>query len=104
VGRDVLTGDGGADVFFFANAAEVSQAPKRDLITDFTTGVDQIEFSFGPAAKTYIGAAAFSNTAGEIRFVAATGQLQGDFDGNGVADFVLILDGVAVVTATDLGL
>ena len=36
---------------------------------------------------SFIGAAQFSNNAGQLRYDAATGTLMGDVDGDGVADF-----------------
>ena len=50
-------------------------------------------------AFSYIGAAAFSSAAGQLRF--AGNILSGDVDGNGTGDFEIQLLGVASLTAGD---
>jgi serralysin len=87
-GNDTLWGGAGADTFQFHNAET------GDTIADFQTGADKIDLSaFGFTA--WIGNAAFSHTAGEVRF--ADGVLSGDIDGNGLADFAVAVHGTAVV-------
>lgn len=103
-GRDELTGGAGADIFVFGAAIQITQARKNDTITDFTSGLDRIAFDFGPDALVFIGASAFSGVAGQLRYDPVTGRLQGDFDGNGTADFTLILSNHTTLTAADLGL
>jgi Ca2+-binding RTX toxin-like protein len=96
-GVEVLTGGAGADVFVFLAASD-SGAAEPDLITDFTSGSDRIDLSgidtdalaAGDQAFVFVGGAAFSGLAGELRL--ATDQLQGDLDGDGLADFVLAFD------------
>ena len=72
-----------------------------DLL-DFTTGTDKIDLSridantiaFGNQDFQWIGSNAFSNKAGELRAEQVSGAdwlLQGDTDGNGTADFVVLL-------------
>jgi hypothetical protein len=103
LGRDLLTGGAGADVFSFDHMGEVSVGQLQDHVADFETGVDVISFAFGPP-KTFIGAAAFNNVAGEIRYARGGGLIQGDLDGNGTVDFVLVLDNHSLLTAADFGL
>ncbi len=102
-GRDFLTGNAGADVFAFTRAGEVSIGQAQDHITDFQSGVDRIDFAFG-VEKTFIGADAFDGQAGQIRYLRGAGVIQGDMDGDRVADFVLVLDNRAILTAVDFGL
>jgi serralysin len=98
--NDTLTGGLGNDVFRYENASDSTSAV-RDSIQDFTLG-DLIDLSLidanttagapGDQAFNFIGSAAFSNTAGELRFanISAGGPIwvvQGDTDGNGLADF-----------------
>jgi Ca2+-binding RTX toxin-like protein len=101
LGADILTGGGGADVFRYDNIAESTNSI-RDQILDFTPGTDKIDLSRidansgadGNQAFTWIGSGAFSGTAGELRALDLNGTgwlVQGDTDGNGSADFSIIL-------------
>lgn len=100
-GADALTGGSGADRFIFMRASD-SRGTLRDTITDFEKGVDKIDLLQIDArstvpnnqAFTFIGRAAFSDRAGELRATSAVDgviQVQGDLDGNGRADFFLTL-------------
>lgn len=103
-GDDILTGGAGADDFRITNIGD------RDTITDFTTGVDKIRLTeidansgvAGNQAFTFIGNGAFSNVAGQLRAYNDGGKtfVEGDVDGNGLADFVIDL-GTAPVAPTD---
>ena len=102
-GRDVMTGGGGADVFQFVTAAAIGNSvATRDVIRDFTTGLDLIDLATLPGTLTFIGAAAFSNVANQLRYTAATGLLEGDTNGNSTADFTLFLGAGTVLAAGDL--
>lgn len=84
---DLFTGSGGADWYDFYSFAALNGA----TITDFSAD-DQIDLHLISSAR-FIGTAAFSGTAGEIRYVASGGQTQliGDADGDGVGESVLTL-------------
>jgi len=107
-GRDVLTGGLGADVFLFTVAAQ-SNGSFVDTITDFTAGSDRIDLSridantslAGDQSFTFIGTAAFS-AAGQLRFVreGADLRLLADVNGDGLADFALILADETSITAS----
>jgi len=98
-GDNVLTGGAGHDLFRFSGALG------DNLITDFDTGVDMIDLSAldadGAAADdqafSFIGSAAFSGTAGELRAefdgTANVWRVEGDTDGVGGADFVIEVAG-----------
>lgn len=101
LGLDVLTGGLGADLFLFGSATEISVGAAIDRIRDFEYGVDIVDLSALPTL-TYIGAVAFSNIAGQLRYQRSIGQLQGDLDGDGVADFILAFDGTPQLNATSL--
>ncbi|MET1109884.1 MAG: M10 family metallopeptidase C-terminal domain-containing protein [Allosphingosinicella sp.] len=100
LGADVLTGNGGADVFRYDSTAE-SNAGAMDQITDFTPGADKLDLSridanglaAGDQAFAWIGSAAFSGVAGQLRAFQSGGAwiLQGDIDGDAVADLVVAL-------------
>jgi len=100
-GRDVMTGSAGADVFVFTSAAAIGIGAGRDVITDFTSGIDDIDL-------TGLGGAVFNGTTGFVGggansfyYHAPGGILIGDRDGNGLADWVLELTGAPAVTAND---
>lgn len=105
LGNDTYTGGAGADEF------RVSQTGYNDKITDFATGVDKIRLSdidantglAGNQAFTFIGNAAFSNTAGQLRTYSQGGEnyLAGDVNGDGVADFT-INTGAGAPVVTDI--
>ena len=108
-GRDVLTGGLGADVFLFTVAGQ-SNGSFVDTVTDFTAGSDRIDLSGidantaqgGDQAFNFIGTAAFSG-AGQLRFVRAGADLRllGDTNGDGLADFALILTDEASIAASN---
>lgn len=76
----------------------------RDTITDFAKNADQISLvsidanttTAGDQAFTFIATAAFSGSAGQLRFTVAGGQtiVEGDINGDAVADFQVQLTGV----------
>jgi serralysin len=112
-GADTLVGGDAADTFIFSNISDFAPGPILDVITDFKTaqsdkinlsGVDANAVAANDQAFSFIGTAAFSNVAGQLRYAAngAGGvNVEGDTDGNGVADFRLVLDSTVSVTATD---
>lgn len=103
-----LTGGGGADVFRFETAADGQTYAWRsdgkkivpDTISDFLSGVDRIDLSAIDAvagtpaneAFAFIGAAAFSNRAGELRYemIGGKAHILGDLDGDGLADLHIV--------------
>ena len=114
-GTDRAEGGAGADIFVFSAAGHslgylVRSDGKKgtpDELLDFTSGVDRIDLSAIDAvagtgaddAFTFIGTAAFSRQAGQLRFEVATGivHILGDMDGNGVADLHIIASGSQVL-------
>ncbi len=110
-GNDTLVGLGGddesngsaeTDTFAFAKGAGAGNGANRDRITEFAGGVDKIGLSAFVAGGAFIGAASFTpGNRPRVRFVAGTGILSGDADGNGSVDFQIQLDGAPVLTAAD---
>ena len=116
-GTDRVEGGAGADIFVFSAALHSMDYLLRsdgkklapDLLPDFTSGLDRIDLSAIDAnagtvaddAFTFIGTAAFSNQAGQLRFDAADGTVDilGDVDGNGFADLHIIVSGAQVLTS-----
>ena len=112
LGSDFLTGGLGADRFDFNAIIESSSANASiDTIADFShVQLDKIDLSTIDAkagtplvndAFTFI-LTDFTGVEGQVRFDTATHSIYGDIDGNGVADFQIILTGVASLVAADL--
>ena len=109
-GADVLCGGSGGDLFRFF-AGDVGIGASADTVTDFVNWVDKndlrdIDANTGVAgdqAFTFIGTAAFSGTAGELRYTfdGTDTRLQGDWTGDGVADFEIVFTGSLTLFATD---
>ncbi len=101
LGRDRMTGNGGADTFVSDSVA----AARGDKITDFSLAdgdridlrlVDAIAGNVGVDAFNFIGSDPFGHHAGELRFGhgKVDSFLKGDIDGDGKADFTIILSGL----------
>jgi serralysin len=114
LGRDVMTGGAGADRFIFRTGDFGGvTADTADEITDFSHAErDRISLSAIDAntltgtvndAFAFIGSAAFGHHAGELRYeiVAGTGYVQGDTNGDGLADFWIRIDHGPALVAGD---
>ena len=105
-GADVLTGGSGADRFVFGRIADSGPGPSRDRISDFTTGQDRIDLrgidadgAAGTGNGTFRFLAAGFDGAGaalQVRVVGLVTLVEGDVDGDGLADFQIALAGGAV--------
>lgn len=113
LGRDVMAGGNGSDDFVFTAVAEMGTGVNRDVIRDFRAGIDdiflnQIDANGAAAGNTaFIFLAAsgsqFTGRAGELRWERGGGVtlVEGDTDGDGVADFQIELTGNVNLTAGD---
>jgi Ca2+-binding RTX toxin-like protein len=109
LGADSLSGGGGANLFVYGDVAE-SPAAGADLITDFVSGTDRINLSgidvdpvtSGHQGFSWIGTSAFS-AAGQLRYEVIGGvtTVEGDVDGDGVADLVIRLTGAPTLSGSD---
>jgi Ca2+-binding RTX toxin-like protein len=109
-GADVLTGGSEGDMFRFL-PGDTGTGSAADRITDFAIIVDQIDLSAidantglaGDQAFTFIGTAAFSGTAGELRYAfdGVDTWLQGDVDGDSVADLEIVFTDDIYLIASD---
>jgi Ca2+-binding RTX toxin-like protein len=115
LGTDTLRGGGGKDIFRFESADDSSTAVgEEDRIVDFQKANDKIDLSAidadetteGNQAFTFVGEATFSNKAGELRSSRVddkTSLVEGDTDGDGFADFAILVtvNSAQPLTATD---
>lgn len=110
-GRDVMTGNGGRDGFSFVSASDSAVGFQRDVITDFDGRFDVINLRVidanenisGNQVFDYIGGAGVSGTAGEV-WIADLGAdviVSGDTDGDGRADFEIMVLGTGTMEAND---
>lgn len=117
-GQDLLDGGTGRDRFDFASIDDTPVgALNRDTIADFEQSQDILNFGkidadilhSGNQAFAFIGDAAFTRTAGQLRFeqgtasdgVSAVTIVSGDINGDGLADFEVQIRGHYDLTAAD---
>ena len=120
-GADRLTGGTGADTFVYTAAGNSGVGAGRDVIADFISGVDKLDFSAIDAntatalpaneAFTFIGTGAFT-AAAQVRYQLIDTDANGSLDSTLVrgnvnaglgADFEILLQGVTTaILATDI--
>lgn len=116
LGRDVMAGGAGKDTFDFNYVSESSPSV-RDFITDFVhledkldlAGIDAKSTVTGDQAFTWLSTAAFAHHAGDLRFEKLdvlgtandTTRVQGDVNGDAVADFEVTLKGLVTLSSSD---
>ncbi|WP_333838103.1 M10 family metallopeptidase [Novosphingobium sp.] len=116
-GKDTLTGGSGADRFVFERVLEFAGAVSTtcDVITDFShaegdtiilSPIDANTLTAADDPFVFIGSAPFHHAAGELRATIAGGNtlVQGDINGDGTADFALLLTGALTLTRYDFQL
>lgn len=102
-GADTLTGGSGKDTFTYASVNDSSGA-NVDVITDYAPSegdrfdvkaIDANTLVTGDQAFTFIGSAAFSGVAGQLRFQVTSGitSIFGDVNGDAIADLQINLQG-----------
>ena len=114
LGRDTMTGGTLRDIFDFNAIAETGKGPAtRDVIKDFVHLTDDIDLSTidangaaaGNTAFSFLATkgAAFTGVKGQLHWLQAAGKtiVEGDIDGNKVADFQIELTGLVTLTGAD---
>lgn len=112
-GQDTMTGGADADRFVFKELLESSANDSfSDIITDFSKAdgdqisLAQIDAIDGGANNSFafIGSAAFSGTAGQLRYEFSGGDtlLMADTDGDGSSDMTIRLNGNINLSANDI--
>jgi len=112
LGADVLKGGAGADKFDFNKLVESGiGSGNRDSIQGFQRGVDDIDLRTldaktgvsGNQAFTFIGFQCFHHHKGELRVVdsGANIRVEGDTNGDGHADFQIMVTGVSALAKGD---
>lgn len=117
LGNDRLEGGAGGDVFVFGGLGESEAYAMRsdgrklapDRLVDFESGSDRIDLSAIDAIRateandafTWLGAAAFTGVAGQLRAEVYGGQLHilGDMDGDLRADLHIIAGGTQILAS-----
>lgn len=110
-GAGTLDGGAGYDRFVFLDTSHSPVGSGHDVVTAFdgigaaagdridVSGMDANPGVAGDQAFSFIGTAAFGNVAGQLHAVATNGGadslLQGDINGDGVADFEILVKGTA---------
>jgi len=112
-GVDTLSGGGGADSFVFVFGDSSAASGQHDRINGFIAGVDRIDLSGIDAVVAsgsydlfrFIGTSAFSGAAGELNYFynssLAVTVVQGDTNGDRVADFAIDLAGNVILSSSD---
>jgi Ca2+-binding RTX toxin-like protein len=109
LGLDRLFGGGGGDTFVFETDRDSGKGSRRDIIGDFSvaegdlidlSAIDADTVTAGTQDFTFVGNAAFSGDAGELRF--SRGRLQADLDGDAKVDFEVRVVGVQTLTIDSL--
>ncbi len=112
VGKDTMTGGAARDVFQFRDGDFGATRALADVITDFSHAdaekihlqlVDANTITAGNQTFAFIGAGAFTGVAGQLHYAQAGGStyVEGDTNGDGVADFVIALTGTINLVASD---
>lgn len=112
-GMDTMTGGAGADSFDFDATAQSAVGVRRDVVTDFTAGSDELDLATIDArsatpgtneAFTFLSArgAAFTG-AGQVRWYQSGGDtfVEANVDANLAADMQIQLSGLKTMTAGD---
>jgi hypothetical protein len=112
-----MTGGAGRDAFVFARVADTARTvAAADVVHDFEAGLDRLHLAGldakpakGDQSFRWIGDSAFNHRPGELRYEQRDRPgddndvriVEGDIDGNGRADFRIVLAGLGPLEAGD---
>jgi len=107
-GSDTITGGQHNDIFTYSSAND-SPTNQPDIITDFTTGADQLWLDLPNFSPTTIGSvsnlsqanAYFDGSSIKVAFSAAESILYIDADAQGIADIAIKLEAVTALNLSD---
>ena len=119
LGKDTMTGNEGADTFVFESILETGKTRStRDVISDFTRGEDMVDLTTidanvlvnGDQAFSWRGEQGFTGVAGQLHFIRENNPgaahdrtiIEGDVNGDRIADFQIELTGLHRLTDHDL--
>ena len=107
----MLTGNAGTDTFIWHSVEDAGLGAAADVVTDFQrdpehldlTGIDANANVGGDQAFQFIGSNAFSNIAGQLRTEVSGNNIIvfGDVNGDGVADFQIIVNNQTILFHND---
>jgi Ca2+-binding RTX toxin-like protein len=112
-GRDSLNGGAGNDVFDFDAVSDSPAGPalRDSIVGGFAHGSDRIDLVTidantlvaGNQAFSFIGSAAFSGVAGQLRYTNYSGNviIDADVNGDSAADMQILVAGTNFMTGTD---
>ncbi|SHK06892.1 Peptidase M10 serralysin C terminal [Roseomonas rosea] len=111
LGQDTLTGGSGEDSFVFTGLADSPASAARDYISDFVSGEDRIDLSAIQAVEgadsdqafTFLGTGRFTKQAGQLHQITAGSNtiVEGDVNGDGRADFQILVKGLLTLQEGD---
>jgi len=112
-GRDILIGGTGNDTFDFDLVSDSPAGPalRDSILGGFSHGSDRIDLATidsntlvaGNQAFSFIGSAAFSGVAGQLRYTNYSGNviIDADVNGDSIADMQILVAGTSFMTGTD---
>jgi Ca2+-binding RTX toxin-like protein len=112
VGSDRLTGGSGLDQFVFLDGDLSANRNATDTVIDFSHAqADRLKLRAmdantglaGDQKFAFIGAGAFTGVAGQLHYQQSGGNtfVEGDVDGDGLADFAIRLNGLINLVGAD---
>jgi Ca2+-binding RTX toxin-like protein len=106
LGRDIMNGDAGNDDFDINSITETRVGSSRDVLNAFQRGLDDVDLRTidaktgvaGNQAFTFIGTQDFHGVKGELRYrdLGSSCVAQGDVNGDGRADFEILVKAAAL--------